>query len=104
MKTLKLTDTALDQENSFTFAKFKYHSPCRLCRGYKTHDDGIYWALQTGWCLQSSYSIADIQERDRLRLPESSIEHDEIVQIDGKLYRTEFLGNYSNCAIFHPVE
>lgn len=104
MKTLTLLQHTFDQENTFTFAKFKYGNRCSLQRDYQKEGDGVYWAMQHGTCLKAHYTEADDAERVRLQSPDWIIADGEVVLIDGKQYRTVFKGNYSDCAIFVPVD
>jgi hypothetical protein len=58
--------------------------------------------LQRGSCLKAEYSDKDIAERNRLN-SSTPIRHNDIVEIEGKQYRTRVLGDFSDCAIFDPV-
>lgn len=98
MKTLRVSTETLDQVNSFTLSNFKYGSKCTL-----HFDDGVYWVLKHGACLQAHYSEADILEKARLQTPEYIIDDGEIVLIEGKQYKFKFKGNYSDCGIFDEV-
>ena len=75
---------------------------CVMRLGYQAKDDGIFWALQKSICIQSSYTDEEIAERQRLRL-EEPVRDGDIVRINGGLYKTRILGDYTDAAIFDPI-
>lgn len=75
---------------------------CVLRLGYQDRDDGVFWALQKSICIQSSYTDEEIAERQRLRL-EEPVRDGDIVRINGGLYKTRLLGDYTDAAIFDPI-
>jgi hypothetical protein len=106
METIKISTDNFDQENTF---EIEFVTPRRtrrmkvsLHRDYKVAGDGILWAMQSGSCLKAQYSDKDIAERDRLNAA-TPVRHGDIVQIEGKQYRTRVLGDYSDCAIFDTI-
>lgn len=74
-----------------------------LHRDYNKEGDGIYWAMQKGACIKSHYTDEDRAERTRLA-QEPLIMSGEKILIDGKQYKCRILGDYSDCAIFDPIE
>ena len=106
MQTLNLATDSFDQDNTFTVQVKGFKSMKRIrvslhC-GYKTNDDGIYWAMKRSAMLKSEYTAKDIEENNRMMEMEAVCDGD-IVLIDGKQYKTRVLGDYSNCAVFDPV-
>lgn len=78
------------------------HSTARLMRDYEVRGDGIYWLLSIGATLKSEYTEADRAEIIRLS-KEPVIQNDDIVEIEGELYKVKVLGAYSNCAVLSKV-
>ena len=102
-RILKLSTGSFDQENTFgVFSKRGLPMTASLHQDYEKEGDGIYWAMQHGACIKSSYSDADRAETARLSR-EPVLLNGEIVLIEGKEYKTRILGNYSDCAIFDAV-
>ena len=106
MQNLTLSNSNFDQDNTF---EIEFVTPRRtrrlkvsLYRNYKVDGDGILWALQNGVCLKAQYSDKDLAERNRLNAA-TPVRHNDIVQIEGKKYRTRVLGDFSDCAIFDPI-
>lgn len=104
MRTLKLSTSTLDKENTFRISLQAGKCPktVSLQSGYDKRDDGIIWALNSGAVLQGHYTDADIANLDRLNAMQP-VEHEEIVLIEGKQYKTRVLGDFSDCAIFDPI-
>lgn len=105
-RKLELSTGSFDQDHSFTLEvpgyKGKHAIRVKLYCGYKSKDDGQYWAMNTGGTVKAHYTAADRRERNRLNVM-APIKHGDIVQIAGEAYRVEVLGNYSNAALFHKV-
>jgi hypothetical protein len=102
MKTLKLSTSNFDQDNTFRLASVKY-STCSLHKDMKTQGDGIYWAMQHGGMLKDHYTDKDREEKARLQDPANQIANGEQVIIEGKVHVCRVLGNYSDAAIFDPI-
>ena len=105
MQTINEAQHTMDRDNVFTINLPRtrgIYSEASLYKGYKTFEDGIYWALQHSACLQGHYSEADIAHRDRLNSMKP-LENGDIVLINGEQYKTRILGNFSDCAIFDKV-
>ena len=106
MQTLTQSRHTGDRDNMFTINLPRMrgmYSDASLYQGYKTRDDGVYWALQHSACLQGHYSEADIAHRDRLHNMKP-LENGDIVLINGEQYKTRILGNFSDCAIFDKID
>jgi hypothetical protein len=101
MRTL-VQHTDFDQDNTFKVAPLKY-GRCSLHKDYQKQGDGIYWVMQHSAVLKSSYTDKDREESERL-MADEGIKNGEVVLIEGKQYRYEHKGDYSDCGIFHPVE
>jgi hypothetical protein len=101
MKTLNISTGSFDKVNTFTIAPLKW-STCKLYKGYQTEDDGIYWVMQCSAMLKAHYSDEDRAESKRLTEMEP-IQNGEIVLIEGKEFKFNYKGNYSDCGIFEPV-
>lgn len=99
--------TSMDTKYTFRVAVKNYkglmtHVDCSLRCGYDKVDDGIYWGLNGGTMIASSYSADEIAERKRLA-SEPHLQDGETVEIDGDLYIARVKGQYSNAVIFEPV-
>lgn len=103
MKTLQISTDSFDNINVFTFEELKFSQKCSLHQGYKTRDDGIYWAMLHSSVLKASYTDEDHALANRLQSGKYTLTNGEIVLIEGKQYKTRYLGKYSDCAIFDPV-
>mgnify|MGYP000214987163 FL=1 len=108
MKTLTLNTGSFDQVNSFGIEVKNYKGEMKirkvsLYQDYEKSGDGIYWALMSGAMVKSSYTDEDRAETDRTYRNEAPVRDGDIVLIDGDKYKTEVNGEYSNCAVFHPV-
>jgi hypothetical protein len=102
MRTLILRTDSFDQDNTFRVAPLKY-GRCSLNKDYEKQGDGIYWVMQHSAMLKAEYSDKDREESARL-MADEGIKNGDVVLIEGKQYRYEHKGNYSDCGIFHPVE
>ncbi len=107
MQVLNIVTENFDQENTFAIELVKLRRTirvkCSVRQDYKVQGDGILWALQHGATLKSHYGARDVAELDRLKNNEP-IRNGDTVLIEGKQYTVRVLGDYSNCAIFDPVE
>ena len=108
MKTLTLNTGSFDQVNSFGVEVKNYKGDMKtrkvsLYKDYEKSGDGIYWALMSGAMVKSSYTDEDRAETDRIYRNEAPVRDGDVVLIDGDQYKTEVNGEYSNCAVFHPV-
>ena len=102
-RRLILSVDNFDRINTFGVALGNYAGfSCSLHSGYKVEGDGILWIMQGCGILASSYTPAEIAERNRLNA-ESPVRHGDIVQVEDTLYRVRVLGNYSDCAILDKV-
>jgi hypothetical protein len=73
-----------------------------LMQDYEKEGDGIYWGMNDGAMIKSSYTQADKDEKKRIREGDP-VENGEIVIIDGDKYKTRVIGDFSNCVVFDPV-
>lgn len=102
-RTLKLSTGTFDQDNTFNIAlSGNSVIKCSLHRNYQTADDGVYWGMNTGSCLKSSYTDEDSAERNRLT-SENPVNHGDTVTIDGSDFHVRILGRYSDAVIFDPA-
>lgn len=76
---------------------------CRLMEGYKHAFDGVIWAMQTAATLKDHYTDDDRRRLDRLRDMEPIL-NGAIVKITGLHYRVKVLGDFSDAAIFQPLD
>lgn len=103
MRVLKLAADNFDQVNTFKVATGRrVPSVATLRRDYNRRGDGVYWALSSGSILKDVYTNADRAEGARLAV-EGPLVNGEIVEIDGKQFKTRVLGAFSDCAIFDPA-
>lgn len=106
MTILKFSTDTFDQDNTFTIEVqgFKRMTNIRasLHLDYHKRGDGIIWAMKSSAVLKAEYTDKDYEESARLRSM-TPIRHGDIVEIEGKQYKTRVLGNFSNCAIFDPI-
>lgn len=112
-RELTFAQDNFDTENTFNLEVrgFKAMKSIKvsLHLNYHTRDDGIVWAMKHSVTMKSHYSAEDIAERNRLN-SEEPVRNGDIVRINcnelggDKLYRVRVLGDFSNCAIFDPVE
>lgn len=101
MKQLELSKGDFDHESEFTVEGVRGHVSLR--QGYSKKDDGIYWGLQHGVCIQSSYTSEEVAHFIRME-NDKSIQDGEIVLIEDEKYKVTTLGNFSNCVIFEKME
>lgn len=78
-------------------------SACSLHKYYDEQGNAVFWAMQSGAMIKSHYTEEDIKHSERMRNLEP-INNGEIVIIEGRKYKTVIKGNYSDCAIFEPIE
>lgn len=106
MQVLTLSTGSFDQDNTFALTIRKPRNLIRarvsLCRDYKTAGDGIYWAMKNSVVLKSYYTDKDIEEANRL-INMEPVRDGDIVLIDGNQYKVRVLGDFSDCAIFDPI-
>lgn len=106
MQTLNLTTDTLDQDNTFVvevrgFKGMKRITASLHC-GYQKDADGIFWAMKRSACLKAVYTAKDDEERDRLNAMEP-VRSGDIVLIGGQQFKARMLGDFSDCAIFDPI-
>jgi hypothetical protein len=106
MQVISLSKDNFDQDNTFIVEFVNPRRTSRMTvslqRDYKKEDDGIFWGLQRGSCLKAQYTAKDVQERERLN-NSTPVRNGDIVEIEGQKYVTRVLGQFSDCAIFDPV-
>lgn len=106
MRTLTPAIDNFDKVNTFRMVVKGFRGDmeitCTLQSGYEKEGDGILWAMQRGACLKAHYSEADYAETDRLNA-EAAIKNGDTVSIDGKQFTVRVLGDYSNAAMFDPI-
>jgi len=78
------------------------HVDCVLRRDQIVKGDGIYWGLNSGTVIASSYSDKEVTERKRLQ-NSKHLQDGEVVEIDGGLYTAKVNGQYVNAVTFVPV-
>ena len=105
--TLIRSADTFDQDTTFVietkgFRRMK-RMTVRLMQGYDKRDDGIFWGMQCSACLKAEYTAKDYEESARLNSMEP-VRHGDTVTIEGKQYKARVLGDYSNCAVFDPIE
>lgn len=107
-RTLTLSTDSFDRINTFNISLPTKRNPedrmtgCSLHRDYRVAGDGVLWAMNAGSIISSSYSPAEIAERNRLNA-EAPVKNGDIVEVEGKLYRMRVLGRYSDCAILDAI-
>lgn len=107
MTTLNLSTGTFDQTNTFGLEVLNWKKQpiiikCSLHKGYQTEDDGIFWALQISAMVKSSYTEADYAEGERIYKSEP-VRHGDTVTINGAQYRAKVNGDFSDAAIFEPI-
>jgi hypothetical protein len=106
MQTLNFSNDTLDQDNTFVIdwagVRRQRRLVAKLHKGYQKDDDGIVWAMQKSLCLKSEYTAKDVEERARLNAMEP-VRNGDIVMIEGQQYKARVMGDFSDCAIFDPV-
>lgn len=113
MKTLSYPKDHFDTSADFKLEGIPYGTFYLFCAAvhpdYKNdtrNRDADYhtiYGMQHAAVLKDKYTEQDKADSERMRNLEP-IKKGEIVLIDGKQYRTEILGNYSDAAKFIPVE
>ena len=104
MQVLNFPIDNFDQVNTFTFVYQGFRGNQVRATGYIFYDDekNVMYIMQKSACLKSSYTNADYEERARLNaMP--PVRHGDIVEVAGKQYRVQILGNYSDAGRLHPV-
>lgn len=103
---LVVSEDSFDQNNTFAMIVKGYKGPKRiwasLQQDYDKPGDGVYWAMKQSAVLKSSYSDKDVEERNRLNSMQA-IQDGDIVSIDGKLFKVDVLGDFSNAALFEAI-
>lgn len=104
---LKLSTGTFDQDNTFGVEVKNWKGEptvikCSLHLGFKTEDDGIYWAMQKSAMVKSSYTQEDSDETARVYSMVPVRNGDE-VKINGEMYVAKVNGNYSDAVIFEAV-
>lgn len=107
MRTLNLATDTFDRVNTFTVEVRSVLGRMRnvtasLHRDMEKRGDGILWIMQHSAMIASSYSDEQIAERKRLN-EEEPIRNGEVVIVEGKTYRVNVNGDYSNCAVLTEV-
>lgn len=108
MQSLNFSTDTLDQDNTFPMEVAGHKgalvriTAC-LHKDYQKHGDGILWAMKKSATLKAVYTEKDTEERARLNSTEP-LRHGDCVLIEGKAHKVRILGNFSDCAIFDPVE
>lgn len=105
IRNLTLATSNFDQRNTFPVkvSNRKSNVTCSLHRDYLKQGDGVYWALQGGAMLKDKYTAEDAAERTRLENT-APLTDKELVLIEGVPHRARVLGNYSNAAVFDPID
>lgn len=98
-RELKISTGTFDQENTFQVATNRLPVTCSLMRDYEVAGDGIYWGLNSGTVLKSSYSEKDAAERARFA-KEKPIASGDVVIIEGEEYIAKVNGAYSDAVVF----
>lgn len=99
MKVLTLATGNFDQINTFNVNVGADVVKASLLRDYEKQGDGIYWALNSGSLLKSTYTPADDEEAARLARSEPLV-HGDLVLIEGERYTVRVKGRFSDCAVF----
>lgn len=108
MINLTISKGTNDQANSFNVAfagrngDTQYVS-CVLKRDYQKDGDGIYWGLNSGSCVKSSYTEADVAEQDRLASGDFDVKNGDHVIIEGSEYVASVNGRFSDAVVFSPA-
>lgn len=93
--------TALDPDtNKFRIAGV--NGDIKLQKGYEKENDGIIWGLKCGTMVKGHYTQEDKRHNERMKAYKP-LEQGELVSIEGKLYKTNIKGNYSDAVIFDPT-
>ena len=108
MTTLNISTSNFDQTNTFGLEVMDWKKrpiiiKCSLHRGYKTENDNVLWALKSSAMVKDTYTAADCAEGERVYKSEP-VRHGDTVEIGGAVYRVKVLGNYSDAAIFEPIQ
>lgn len=101
MRTLQVQGETTKNELKFKLQGIR--GEVSVFKDYQKAGDGILWGMQHGTMIKGQYSEADLKHSERMR-NEISIKNGEVVLIAGKQYKVRILGNYSDCAIFDPME
>jgi hypothetical protein len=101
MRELKVSAHTWDYTNKFTVERVR--GDVSLERDYHKAGDGIYWGMQSGICIQATYTEEERAHRDRMNTMKP-LKNGETVIIDGERYKVRILGNYSDCMMFDKVD
>ena len=104
MQVLNFPIDNFDQVNTFAFEYKGFRGNPTQATGYIFHDDekDVMYLMKKSACLKSSYTQADYAESSRLNSM-TPVRHGDIVEVKGKQYRVQILGNYSDAGRLHPV-
>jgi hypothetical protein len=108
MTNLHISTGNFDQINTFGLEVMDWKKrpiivKCSLRSGYKTENDNVIWALKSSAMVKDTYTAADYAECERVYKSEP-VRHGDTVEIGGAAYRVKVLGNYSDAAIFEPIQ
>lgn len=105
MRMLNITTDNFDTVNSFEIAVQSKRTglQSRIRCQLRQTSDGMLWALNTGSCIKSHYTVEDRAEQARLAA-ETPIADGDLVVIEGREYRIKVNGAYSDAAVFTPVQ
>jgi hypothetical protein len=108
MTTLNLSTSNLDQTNTFGLEVMDWKKrpiivKCSLRSGYEAENDNVIWALKSPAMVKDTYTAADYAECERVYKGEP-VRHGDTVEIGGAQYRVKVNGNFSDAAIFEPIQ
>lgn len=103
MRNLEISQDTFDRKTFKVDIGRNRTRTAKVC-SYDDEGDGtqVLWIMQVSACIKSSYSEADIQESERLRI-ETPVKHNDIVEIEGKQYRVHVNGDYSDLGKLYAV-
>lgn len=105
--TIELTIPAdnFDRGARFAFEYLNYKKEPTRGEGYLFYakDEGQFYILKIGGCLQSSYTDAERAHIDRIYRGEQVVRNGDSVTVDGKQYTVKILGNYSDAGRLIPA-
>jgi hypothetical protein len=104
MQVLNFPIDNFDQVNTFAFEYKGFRGNPVQATGYIFHDDekDVMYIMKKSACLKSHYTKEDDAERLRLNTM-TPVRHGDIVEVSGKQYRVQILGNYSDAGRLIPV-
>ncbi len=104
MQTLNFPRDSFDQDNTFAFAYQGARGMDRTATGYlfRSAEDGQIFIMKQSACLKDSYTDADRAEQRRLdaQIP---LRTNDVVNVGGKNYRVQILGDYSDAGRLNPL-